>query len=237
MRSALTRILLLLLSCFLAVGCERLTPKITQVSRTCNDLRLIADLGMSIGQPIEARQLRRWIMETYGIGYDEVAMETYKVNLGLNWKKDGVVYRISCSQNGEYLIPFDVRIGFDERKPSIAHLLQCLGWRDPDYYWASFGDELPYGKSYIFEAYFLDKGSVLFSGNHYLTKKDVEPPPLTVDLPMDGVVFVEPGPLEEIYRKVHHGNLFESAERPKTWPGWGKLEYVIRIRGFYPTQP
>lgn len=227
------RTFLLVLIVLLIVSCA--SP--AQPHRDCNELSLIEDLRAEMFKPIEFEELRHWIIETYNLGLNDVKVSKYGDLSSLGWQKDGITYVLTIQDS----VPYDARIGFATYRPSFGEALKCLGWGNPDYYWAFFGDEIPYGKAYTVDLYFVEKGALLASGKHFITHSSVKSPPLDANLPVDVLIFVKSGSLEEVYSRVNHGISLDSrepAEQPKPWPGsWSNLKYVTRTDGYYDRTP
>lgn len=218
---------LLALAALLAISC---TSRV-QAPIDCRELSLIENLQAKLSRPTGTEELHYWIGQTYNLGLKDVEVAEYEGLLSLRWQTDGATYALTAQDS----VPHDARIGFVANKPSFSEVLKCLGWGAPDYYWAFFGDEIPYGRTYTVALYFLGEGGFLASGRHFLTNRAVEPPPLNANLPVSVVVLVKPGSIEEVFSQVNHGISLESRApdyRPRPWPGsWASLEYVERLWG------
>lgn len=148
---------LLTLVVFMTISCASQI----QIPVDCKELLLIEGLQAKLSIPIEVEKLHHWIAQTYNLSLRDIEMaDEYKGLSTLKWQTRGATYTLTVRDS----MPYDVRIGFGTNGPPFGELLGCLGWGDPDYYWAFFGDTMPYGKMYTVDLYFLDEGGFVASG-------------------------------------------------------------------------
>jgi hypothetical protein len=174
-------------------------------------------------------ELRLQIAEEYGLVKRQAIVEPHDEGLDLSWSKDGINYSASGNNSSGRFEVVEAYAAFADRQPSIGHLLQCLGWRDPAFYKASWEPHAsPEGKKYFFSAYFPDRGASLISGHHYFGfSVPSDPPPLNRDLSVAGISFVHPGSIEDVLGADHRAYGTPLPPMPNPWPGgWEKLEYV-----------
>ena len=200
-------------------------------SRPCDQLNRLAALSPTVLSGADIGSVRSAIIREWQISSTDIMTRVYEADVTLHWSKDGIAYVVTEGPGATGWIFLDGRVRFERTYPSFDHLIQCLGWGDPDYYKATFGDPGPAGRTFSFDVYYTQRGVSIFTGQYWARNVPDRPPALNADLAVHLLTFVHPGNIQSVYSAVVQAVITNPADLPKPWPGtWDKLEYVIDLR-------
>jgi len=209
---------------FLAARCQ--SPQALGPALTCGQ---IAGLQERIGVAVSPEQLREQIHEEYELPSDqvEIAKRENRDNIL------AIAYRVSWADKHklEYMAYLDDQ-GIAELRVWKTHttgdqLLSCLGQPTQYYAYASWEENGPHHRVYLF---FPAQGVIAAGSDHWRADNATQPIPL-IDgqFPFDDLMIVKPQPMEQLvnigWGRSGSGILAGS----KPWLGaWEKIEFAYR---------
>lgn len=200
-------------------------------SRPCDQLNRLAALSPTVLSGADIDSVRSAIIREWQLSSTDIMTRSYEEAVTLHWSKDGIAYVVTEGRGSSGWTFLDGRVKFERTYPSFNHLIQCLGWGDPDYYESTFEDPGPAGRMFSFAVYYAPRGVSIFTGQSWIWNVPDRPPALNANLAVHLLTFVRPGTIQSVYSAVVHAVITNPADLPKPWPGsWDKLECVIDLR-------
>jgi hypothetical protein len=188
----------------------------------------VVELKKWIGMVVLPEQLRELIHEEYNLPLARVEIRIVDKAI-----EDGIAYIMSWTDKCKlkymaYLSDREiVKLRIWETSTSGGQLLACLGQPTHYYAYASWEENGPHHRVYLF---FPAQGIMAAGSDHWRADNATQPIPLIDDqFPFDDLMIVMPQPMEQIvnigWGKSGSGVLAGS----KPWPGaWEKIEFAYR---------
>lgn len=213
------------------VACETPPLQSNDAARPCEQLDQLTVLSPTVLSGADLDSVRSAIMREWQISSTDIVTTAYTEDVTFHWSKDGIAYVVTEGPGATKWSFLDARVRFERPYPSFDHLIQCLGWGDPDHYDATFEDSGPVGRTFSFGVYYVERGVSMYTGEFWARNTPDRPPAFSASLAVHGLVFVRPGNIQTVYSAVVHAVVTNPADLPRPWPGsWDKLEYVIDLR-------